>query len=160
VGVNTSGFIYQLINNNWTRIGMKARWVSIGIDGTIVCVNSDSGSLWRYLGTVDRWENIPGNAVQISVADKNTMWYVNGSDEIYRWSKTNWIIAPGIFTRVAVSSGGKVAGINRQGQIFVFSEGNSTWKIIPGSASNISVSETYMAVTSSSANIYYLKLSA
>jgi len=160
VGVNRAGDIYQLMNGNWTRIGMRARWVSIGTDGTIVCVNLDSGSLWRYLGSVDSWENIPGTAVQISVANKNTMWCVNSSDDIFKWTGSNWTQIPGKLTRVAISRQGKVAGVNRAGQIFVYSDIISNWKLVPGWASNISISETYIAVTNADSNIFYLKLSS
>ena len=159
VGVNRSGEIYQWINGNWTRIGMRARWVSIGTDGTIVCVNLDSGSLWRYRGSVDSWENIPGTAVQISVANKNIMWCVNSSDQIFRWSGSNWTQMPGLLTRVAVSSGNRVAGVNRAGQIFVYSDSISNWRQVEGWASNISISDTYIAVTNPNSNIFFLKLS-
>jgi hypothetical protein len=159
VGVNRGGDIYQLMNGNWTRIGMRARWVSIGTDGTIVCVNLDSGSLWRYLGSVDSWENIPGRAVQISVANKNNMWCVNSNDDIFKWTGSNWTQIPGKLTRVAVSSKNRVAGVNRKGEIFVYSNEKSSWKLVPGWASNISISETYIAVTNPNSNIFYLKLS-
>ena len=160
VGVNRGGLVYQWINNNWTRIGVRARWVSIGTDGTIVCVNQDNGSLYRYLGTVDRWENIPGTAVQISVANKNTMCCVNSTDSVFRWSGSNWIKMPGLLTRVAVSSGNKMAGVNRAGQIFVYSDSISNWRQVEGSATNISISESYIAVTNSASSIYYLQLSS
>jgi hypothetical protein len=138
---------------------MRARWVSIGTDGTIVCVNLDSGSLWRYLGSVDSWENIPGRAVQISVANKNNMWCVNSNDDIFKWTGSNWTQIPGKLTRVAVSSKNRVAGVNRKGEIFVYSNEKSSWKLVPGWASNISISETYIAVTNPNSNIFYLKLS-
>jgi hypothetical protein len=158
VGVNSGGLIYQWINNNWTRIGVSASWVSIGLDGTIVCVNRDVGSLWRYLGSVDRWENIPGVASQISVGDRGTMWCVNRGNQIFKWSGNNWELIPGALTRVSVSSGGKVAGVNGAGQVFVYSPALGTWRLVPGSLRNISISETYMAGTNADSRIFFIKL--
>ena len=158
VGVNAGGLIYQWINNNWQVIGERAKWVSIGSDGTIVCVNNQEGTLWRYMGRPNAWENIPGVATQISVGNRATMWYVNSNDQIFKWNGSGWTIIPGGLTRVAVSSGGKVAGVNRQGMIFVYSNTASDWKRIPGAATHINISETYMACCNSDSMIYYLKL--
>jgi len=158
VGVNAGGQVYQWIGNNWTRIGVNAKWVSIGSDGTIVCVNKDTGTLWRYLGRVDAWENIPGNQIaQLSVGNRNTMWCVSMTDQIFKWNGSNWTNIPGALTRVAVSSSGKVAGVNRQGNIYVYSDSIRNWRLVPGRLSNISISETYMAGTNSASMIYYLK---
>jgi hypothetical protein len=161
VGVGLDNNVYQQVNGGtgWQRIGVRAKWVSIGSDGTIVCVNSDVGSLWRYLGSVDQWENIPGNQVaQISVGNRNNMWCVNVKDQIFKWSGNNWATIPGALTRVAISSGGKVAGVNRQGNIWIYSNAISDWKQISGDATNISISESYIAATNSDSKIYYLKL--
>jgi hypothetical protein len=161
VGVtsNAGGVIYQWINNDWRRIGERAKWVSIGSDGTIVCVNRDNGSLWRYLGTPQQWENIPGIATQISVGNRDTMWCIGGrNDEIFRWNGSNWQNIPGGLTRVAVSGGCKVAGVNRGGQIFVYSNAINDWRLIPGGLSEISISETYIAGTNAGSEIFYIKL--
>lgn len=158
VGVNAGGFIYQWINNNWTRIGERAKWASIGSDGTIVCVNNENGTLWRYLGRPDAWENITGIAAQISVGNRNTMWCVNIYKQIFKWTGTGWILIPGALSRVAVSSGGKIAGIGLSDTIWVYSDNISNWKQVPGGASNISISEKYIACTNASSMIYYLKL--
>jgi hypothetical protein len=159
VGVNAGGQVYQWAGSNWIRIGERAKWVSIGGDGTVVCVNSDAGTIWRYLGRVDAWENIPGIATQLSVGNRNTMWCIGGrNDEIFRWTGSNWQNIPGALTRVAVSSKGKVAGVNRQGNLFVYSDSIRDWKRIPGGGINISISETYIAHTNSASMIYYLKL--
>lgn len=157
VGVNAGGLIYQWINNNWTRIGVSASWVSIGVDGTIVCVNNSAGTLWRYLGSVDRWENIPGNASQISVGDRGTMWCVNRGGLVFKWTGNNWANIPGSLTRVAVSSSGKVAGVNGAGQIFVYSPALGTWRLVAGSAKQISVSDSHMAITTADSRIFFMK---
>jgi hypothetical protein len=160
VGIGGDNNVYQRVSGGtgWIRIGERAKWVSIGSDGTIVCVNNQNGSMWRYLGRVDAWENIPGAATQIAVGNRNTMWHVNSSDQIYKWNGTGWNFIPGALTRVAISSKGKVAGVNRQGNIFVYSDATSNWKIVPGGATNISISATYIAATISDSRIYYLKL--
>jgi len=162
VGVtsNAGGVIYQWINNDWRRIGERAKWVSIGSDGTIVCVNRDNGSLWRYLGTPQQWENIPGIATQISVGNRDTMWCIGGrNDEIFRWNGSNWQNIPGGLTRVAVSGGGKVAGVNRLGNTFVYSNAINHWRHVPfGELREINISETYIAGTNGGSEIYYLKL--
>jgi len=159
VGVNAGGEVWQWVNNNWFRIGVNAKWASIGADGTIMNVHSQNGSIWRYRGSPDNWENIPGIATQLSVGNRNTMWCIGGrNDEIFRWTGSTWQNIPGALIRVAVSSGGKVAGVNRQGNIFVYSNAVSDWKRVPGAAINISISETYIAVTNSASVIWYLKL--
>jgi hypothetical protein len=107
---------------------------------------------------VDRWENIPGNASQISVGDRGTMWCVNRGNQIFKWSGNNWELIPGALSRVSVSSGGKVAGVNGAGQIFVYSPALGTWRLVPGSLRNISISETYMAGTTADSRIFFMKL--
>jgi hypothetical protein len=108
---------------------------------------------------MDQWENIPGNQVaQISVGNRNNMWYVNVKDQIFKWSGNNWTTIPGALTRVAISSGGKVAGVNRQGNLWIYSNAISDWKQVSGDATQISISESYIAATNSDSKIYYLKL--
>ena len=160
VGVGSDNKVYQRISDGsgWIRIGERAKWVSIGSDGTIVCVNNQNGSMWRYLGRVDAWEQIYGGATQIAVANRNTMYHLNGADQIFKWTSGGWVQMPGALTRVAVSSRGKVAGVNRQGNLFVYSNSMRDWKRIPGGGINISISETYIAHTNSASMIYYLKL--
>jgi len=166
VGVHANGNVYQYNNsgkyassNNWRQIGVRAQWASIGTDGTIVISNKDRGDLYIYDG-INTWSPIPGVATQISVQNANNMWAVNSSDEIWN-SKDGgytWTSIPGFLTRVAVSSDGKVAGVSRPGDIFVYSDKTSNWLHIPGKAINISICPTYIAVTNSSANIYYLNI--
>lgn len=159
VGVNAGGMVYRWAGSDWQRIGERAKWVSIGSDGTIVCVNDQVGTLWRYLGRVDAWENISGNQIaQISVGNRNTMWCVNVSNQIFKWNGSGWTLIPGALTRVAVSSGGKVAGVNRQGNLWVYSDAITNWKQVPGAGYNISISEKYIALTEASSMIYFLKL--
>ena len=160
VGVGSDNKVYQRVSDGsgWIRIGQNATWASIGADGTIVNVDIRDGGLWRYRGSVDNWEKIPGIAAQIAVGDQNTMWCVNGNDQIFRWNGTGWNLIPGALSRVAVSSAGKVAGVNRQGNIWAYSTAISDWKQIPGGLTNISISETYIAGTNADGLIYYLKL--
>jgi len=160
IGNNSDGYIYQWVNNDWLWIGVRAKWVSIGTDGTIVCVNKDDGTCWRYLGTPQKWEKIPGICVQISVGNRDTMWCITSNDQIYRWNGSNWDNIPGGLTRVAVSGGGKVAGVNRAGNIFVYSDSIRDWRMVPGGLTEISISETYMAGISVSpdSRIYFLKI--
>jgi len=159
VGIGADNNVYQRGTNGWFRIGMRAKWVSIGSDGTIICVNNENGRLWRYLGRVDAWENIPGNGIaQISVGNRNIMWCVDVKDQIFKWNGSIWELIPGALTQVVVSSKGKVAGVNRQGNIWGYSTRLSDWKRIPGGATNISISESYMAITNSQSLIYYLKI--
>ena len=159
VGVNAGGQVFRWAGNDWQRIGERARWVSIGSDGTIVCVNNQNGSMWRYLGRVDAWEQIYGGATQIAVGNRNDMYHLNGADQIFKWvNGSSWVQMPGALTRIAVSSGGKVAGVNRQGNIFVYSNAKSDWRLVPGGLTNISISENYMAGTNSNSEIYFLKI--
>jgi len=164
VGVNVGGQIYRWLGSDWQYIGERGRWVSIGSDGTIVCVNNENGSMWRYLGRPHAWEQLPGGATQIAVGNRNTMYHVNGGDRIYKWvNGSSWSEMPGLLTRIAVSSGGRVAGVNRQSNIFVYSNKIANWRhvpgrAIPGGASNVSISENHIAVTNGGQEIFYLKI--
>jgi hypothetical protein len=161
VGVGGDYNIYQRVTEGtgWIRIGKNAKWVSIGSDGTIVCVNNDTGSLWRYLGSVDEWEPIPGIAVQISVANRNTMWCVDPSNLVFYWTGSGWTQIPGSLSRVAVSPKGKVACVAADNTICVYSTVKSKWiQFKTGRAINISISDSYIAITNSDFMIYYLKL--
>ena len=161
VGVGSDAVVYQRVSTGtgWIAIGVRAKWVSIGVDGTLVCVSTD-GSIWRYLGTPNQWESIPGIATQVSVGNRSTMWCVNAMDQVFRWNGGGWDLVPGALRRVAVSGTGRVAGINAQGIVHVYSSSSSSWTPIPGplggpKAVNLSISASYIAITTDQSMIYF-----
>jgi hypothetical protein len=165
VGYNMFGVVYKwtdaagwqpITNNNGTA------WSSIGADGTICTIaktsNTYGGGIYRYLGSPNKFTGMPGSLVQISVGDANNIWGVNAHDMIFKWAGRDWQRVNGGLTRVAVSAGGtRVVGISRDGRIWAYN-GGDPWTLIPGSLTNISVCQDYIAGVNSTGQLYYLKL--
>ena len=158
IGTNGTrgGFgVYSWINSNWRDYpGVGGKWVSVGSDDTVYIVN-DRGALSQFVRGSE-WKLARNGVSIVSVGNKDNVWIVDLSDNVFMKRGNEWIQVPGKLKRVAVSAdGSKVAGLNASGEIFVWQ--GASWKKIPGNLKNISINNTYIVGTNNSGVIYYLK---
>jgi hypothetical protein len=55
---------------------------------------------------------LPGILTNISVDSTGNLWGVNGGNNVFHWSGTNWNLVPGQLTQVSVGSFSNVWALN------------------------------------------------
>jgi hypothetical protein len=179
VGVNSAGDIYKGNSaGSWTKIGQGGRWASIGADGTIWYISNSTdtqypgggGSIFRYLGSPNRWEKVSGSLIQISVGDAGNVWGVNANNDTFKYIGGNsWSTIPGKLKQVSVSAKGeRVVGINLSNQPVGWS--GAAWVALPavsGGLVSISVGKNFIigvsgvardAFNINTSHTYFIKL--
>jgi streptogramin lyase len=126
-GEPSDGRIYRWDNatSNWSPIDGGGRRIAVGPDGLPWVVNT-AGEIYRRHkdGT---WQRFPGLARDISVGAEGSVWIIGtnkiGNDyRIFRWNEaiSNWEVADGMGTRIAVGPDGRPWVMNSAGQVFHF----------------------------------------
>jgi virginiamycin B lyase len=64
------------------------------------------------------WQQIPGALTWVSVAQDGTVWGVNSSDNIFRWTGNGWQQVPGALKQISVGNTTNVWGVNSADNIF------------------------------------------
>lgn len=87
-----------------------------------------------------QWQQLPGAAVRVSVADDGTLWVVTAQDQIFRWAGGSWQPVPGALKEISVGSASQIVGSNASGQIYRFDAMANSWALVPAPFAATSVS--------------------
>lgn len=156
-GVNHLEHIYHWDGSRWTQIEGAATNISVGVDGTVWCVNK-AHEIYRLDRSNNKWHIVPGELVHVSVGTANHVWGVNHLDAIYRWDNAHgkWNHVEGALKNVSVGHDGTVYGVNKAGEVYRYD--GSKWHIVPGELTQIHVATADLIVgVNKSGHIYRLK---
>ncbi|SFV17490.1 Glyoxal oxidase N-terminus [Methylobacterium sp. 174MFSha1.1] len=118
----------------WTQIGIAASRVSIGADGTLVTLNADNRSAWRYVSD-NNWVLLPGAFVDIAVLSATSMYAIGTDTNVYRYNGQNWTLV-GTNAKSIAAAGGTVFIANGNNDIWLKQADDNTiaWTQLPGKA--------------------------
>nr|O61064.1 RecName: Full=Tectonin-2; AltName: Full=Tectonin II [Physarum polycephalum]AAC06201.1 tectonin II [Physarum polycephalum] len=156
-GVNHLEHIYHWDGSKWHQIEGAATNISVGLDGTVWCVNK-AHEIYRLDRGTNKWSIVPGELVQVSVGNSHNIWGVNHLDAIYKWNadSNSWTFVDGQLTNVSVGHDGTVYGVNRAGNIYHYN-GNS-WDAVSGELVQIHVANKDLIVgVNKAGHVYRLK---
>lgn len=107
--VDTNGNVHRrdATSGAWTIAGANAVNVAAQSASVFYMIQNGRGGL--PAGTIQVVSNgtastLPGNLANISVDPTGKLWGVNGANNVYHWSGSNWDLVPGQLTQVAVGS--------------------------------------------------------
>ncbi|AWB24887.1 DUF1929 domain-containing protein [Methylobacterium currus] len=123
-----------------TQIGIAAARVSIGADGTLVIVNADNNSLWRYVSN-NAWVQIPGIYKDIAVISATRMYGIGADNNIYRYDGQTWTRVGINAKSISAASDGTIAVVNVNNDVWLKQKDDNTeaWTQVPGKAAKIAV---------------------
>jgi len=156
-GVNHLEHIYHWDGSKWHKVEGAATNISVGIDGTVWCVNK-AHEIYRLNRASNTWTIVPGELVQVSVGTSHHIWGVNHLDHVYRWNADNnsWAAVEGALTNVSVGHDGTVYGVNKAGNIYHYN--GSGWDAVQGELTQIHVANKDLIVgVNKSGHVYRLK---
>jgi serine protease AprX len=85
-GIGMDDDVWMWNGTAWSEIGNTVQAMAVGVDGTLVVVNRDVSTIWRYNNSPWNWTQLSGLAEELAVFDANTIYAVGGDADanIYR----------------------------------------------------------------------------
>jgi len=143
-GVNATDDIYQWNGSGWSQVAGKLRTVSAGSKNNIWGVNS-TGNIFKYTGA-NTWQQISGGLSQISAAADGTVVGVNNTGQVFRYAGSNsWTQIPGNLSYISAGNANAIWGLGTNNAYpgsnskVIYQWTGSTWQLIDGGLSQISV---------------------
>ena len=62
----------------WITVDKIASWISVGVDGKILCIDKNNG-VWTRPGVGGKWSKLRGSLKQIAVGVDGRRWGVDPS---------------------------------------------------------------------------------
>lgn len=126
-------------NGQWTQIGWAAARVSVGADGTLVTLNADARTAWRYVSD-NNWTQLPGAFTDIAVISATSMYGIGPDTNVYRYDGQSWTQV-GTNAKSIAAADGTVIVANGNNDIWLkFADDNTnTWRQLPGKALRVAV---------------------
>lgn len=128
----------------WKKLGLKAKDIGIGADGTVwvVALNADqSTSIYKWDN--GEWKKIPGEATSIAVDLSGNAWVVAPNHDIYKWTGEEWVKIPGEASDIGIGAHDSIWMIGYgkigNGGYPINHWTGSEWNQIDGLATRISV---------------------
>jgi hypothetical protein len=126
-----------------TAIGTLAQ-ISVGTSSLIWGVDA-ANNIYRAVvdgtGKITSWQKVDGSLKWISVAGDGTIYGVNSVNKVFKYAGGNkWTPDAGaLLTQISVGDVSRIWGINDETEVyqFVFNNGASGWKKVPGNLINI-----------------------
>jgi Tectonin domain/Metallo-peptidase family M12B Reprolysin-like len=83
------------------------------------------------------WAQVSGALKWVSVGSDGTVWGVNSSDDVFRWTGSGWTHIAGKLKQISVGTAARVWGVNSNDDVFQWT--GSGWTHIAGKLKNVSV---------------------
>ncbi|NEA28748.1 tectonin domain-containing protein [Actinomadura bangladeshensis] len=110
------------VGSTWSEPTPYARGVQISVGGKDMVWHRNSlGQMWAWTG--DGWNQIPGTALDISVAADGTACHVSPDNRLYRWVGGQWLEMPtdGRVAQVSVGGANNIWYVSLDNQIYYWS---------------------------------------
>ena len=142
VGDKPSGAGYQVFRRDgakWTQV--TGGLVNIGVDPMANAWGTDqTNTLWNHDGR--KWQKLPGKAIDIACGPEGSVFClginaVNGNNELFTWTGSNWKRFSGHGVRLAVDNKGLPWLVNASNEIWRFD--GSKWAQVLGAARDIGI---------------------
>ena len=98
--------------------------------------------LYRYIGAPSYWQNMPGAAEHVAVAQDNSVWAVQANGDIYHYVANTWTGIPGKARQVSVGYDGTIYALGTTATaggftMYRYIGAPNYWQPIPGGAMQI-----------------------
>lgn len=123
--------------------------VAVGKDGTYWIVGSKIGGvggfeIYRWDKTNDKWEQIAGSAVRISVDSEGKAWIVNKLGHVLKYTggEGGWLQISGTGNDIGAGADGSVWLVGVDGSLYKLNADKISWQEIEGQGMRIAVDPT------------------
>lgn len=140
--VNNAGKVFRWNGSAWVGLpGDNAQDIGIGISGTVWMVGGakvpGGFSVFRWDGSANKWDVVPGGGVRIDVDQYGKAWLVNDANQIFRWTGSGWASMPGKARDIGVGPEGSVFVVGDNGTVHKWN--GTAWIMRDGNLNEISV---------------------
>lgn len=136
------GKTWQWKPSGWVQRGCCVSQISVAADGTMWAVNPpDSNRVLRWDGTT--WQVRSGALINIAVGRDGTVWGLGPDTKNYKLTSgfftSSWDLKGCCVSQLAVGSDGDLWAVNPPDSNRILHWNGSTWVVVPGGLTQISV---------------------